>query len=62
LEVVLGCFRDLERRLDLARRRVETDSGVEVDDELFNRLARRLGLRRACQALQRFEDVHPGRT
>src|SRR6266508_4635875 len=59
LQVLLGCFGDLEGRLDHARRRVEADSGVEVDDQLFNRLARRLGIWRAREALQRLEDAHP---
>ena len=59
LQVLLGCFADLEDRLDHARRRIEADSGMEVDDELFNRLARRLGIWRAREALQRLEEAHP---
>jgi hypothetical protein len=59
LQVLVGCFADLEGRLDHARRRIEADSSTEIDDELFNRLARRLGIWQAREALQRLEEAHP---
>src|SRR6266545_588960 len=45
VEMLVGMlerFRALEARLDQARELVEDDSGMPVDDELFNRLAERL--------------------
>jgi hypothetical protein len=59
LEVLLGRFADLEGRLDRASRPVGDQRGVEVDDELFNRLAERLEVWQVREALQRLEDAHP---
>lgn len=56
---LLERFRDLEARLERARCQVEDGHGVEVDDELFNRLAQRLEVWQVREALQRLQDAHP---
>ncbi len=59
LEPELKHFRELEPYLAGAVKHVEKRSGTEVSDDLFNRLADRLGVSEVRIALQRVADVHP---
>jgi len=59
LEAALIDFRPLEGYLVGAIKHVERCSGDNVPDDLYNRLADRLGVSEVRIALQRVADAHP---
>jgi tetrahydromethanopterin S-methyltransferase subunit G len=62
LEMLLGRFAELERRLEYSVGQVEERTGQQVDDELYEHLAGRVGILRVRSGLERLNRIRPNTT